>query len=540
VSPRPLRASAWASPWGPLALALLAAFAAFALGFRRTDAITDDWQGWRQADTQAMARSQAEEGFDPISPRIDWRGDGPGYVEAEMPLYPMLVGLGLRAVGDSVLPGQLLSLLFIVLAALLLYRDIARRFGGQAGFFAVLAVVTGQGAIVLSTSIQPDSLSFLAFTIGCLSFVSYVEDRRTSQLFLWILATCVAGLVKPTTLELGLAQFLFCVFVGAARKRAGSTKRHPLRDLKMWLGWFLILSVVTVYLLHARQLYLTYGNTFGVLSGGDSKLPALERLGELMSWRELGRYAVVWGTTWPSLLATALVLLVGRGRFGPEIWALGLAALALNLLAFRYTSGPFGTHYHMPHAVLGAILVARAVAALRPLVHEASSIVSVAPSEASSVALRSRSLPRPVIHLLLVGFAALCAFSAFRAVRFLDAQPPQHETELGLALGKLAPPNTLVAVRARAGGRAPEWKTANNFEDPRVFYLSRTKGWVLPNDLAGQAATQRLDDLIQRGARYYVHVTQIEPDAELRAFLAARAERVFDSAAGQIYVLRTK
>ncbi len=538
MSPRPPRASAWASPWGPLALALLVAFAAFALGWRRTDVITDDWHGWRQADTQAMARSQAEEGVSPISPRIDWRGDGSGYVEAEAPLYPMLVGVVLRVAGDSVLPGQLLSLFCILLAALLLYRDLARRFGGQAGFFALLAVLTGQGALVLSTSIQPDSLAFLAFTIGCISFVSYVEDRRALPLFLWILATCVAGLVKPTTLELGLAQFLFCVFVGVARKRAGSAKRHPLRDLQLWLGWFLVLAVVTVYLLHARQLYLTYGNTFGVLSGGDSKLPALERLTELVSWRELGRHSVLWGTTWASLLAAVLILLVGRGRFGPEIWSLGLAALALNLLAFRYTSGPFGTHYHMPHAVLGAILVARAVATLRPLVHEASSIVSAAPSEASSAELRSRSLPRPAIHLLLLGFVALCAFSTFRAVRFLRALPPQPETELGLALARLAPAGTLVAVRARAERYNLEWKTANNYEDPRVFYLSRTKGWVVPNDLAGAEATARLDDLVQRGARYYVHVTQIEPDAELRAFLTARGERVFDSRAGQIYELK--
>lgn len=538
MSPRPLRASAWASPWGPLALVLLVLFAAFALGWRRTDVITDDWHGWRQADTQAMARSQAEEGFNPISPRIDWRGDGSGYVEAEAPIYPMLVGLGLRAMGDSVLPGQILSLLCILLAALLLYRDIARRFGGQAGFFALLAVLTGQGAIVLSTSIQPDSLSFLAFTIGCLAFVSYIEDRRAVHLFLWIAATCVAGLVKPTTLELGLAQFLFALFVGVARKRAGSAKPHPLRDLKLWLGWFLVVAVVAVYLLHARQLYLTYGNTFGVLSGGDSKLPAIDRLAELASWRELGRYSIIWGTTWSSLLAFVLVLLVGRGHFGQEIWALGIAALLLNLLAFRYTSGPFGTHYHMPHALLGAILVARAVAALRPLVHEASSIVSSAPSEASSAALRSRALPRPLIHLFLLGFVALCAFSTFRAVRFLRALPPQHETELGLALGKLTPPNTLVAVRARAGGYLPEWKTVNNFEDPRVFYLSRTKGWVLPNDLVGKDATARLDDLVKRGARYYVHVTQIEPDAELKAFLTARGERVFDSKAGQIYKLK--
>ncbi len=71
---------------------------------RRTDAITDDWQGWRQADTQAIARNLAFEEFAPHRPRIDWRGDGPGYVETEAQIYPALsrrrdAGLAARACG---------------------------------------------------------------------------------------------------------------------------------------------------------------------------------------------------------------------------------------------------------------------------------------------------------------------------------------------------------------------------------------------------------------------------------------------------------
>ncbi len=528
--------SAWAWPWGPLALLLLAAFAAAAIEWRRPAAITDDWQGWRQADTQAMARSQAFERFSPASPRIDWRGDGLGYVEAEMPIYPLLVGVALRAGGDSPWPGQLLSLFCVLLAAALLYRALALRYGGLAGWLALLAVLTGQGALVISTSIQPDTLSFLAFTVGWLAFLAYLEGRRTGALVTWILATTLAALIKPTTLELGLAQALLCLLA----------HRRALRDPRLWLGWILVLAVVAVYLLHARQLYLTHGNTFGVLSGGDSKLPALERLAEPRSWFDLARYSIVWGVGWPSLLAIAILLARRRSgaRFGGEIIALALAALALGLLAFRYTAGPFGTHYHLPHAILGAHLVARAVAALiasAPTVHAASSIVTSSDPEvsvASVTDLRAPRLPRAFVRVFALAFIALSAFSAYRAERFLHRQAPQPETELGLALARLAPPGTLVAVRARAERYSREWRTANNFEDPRVFYLSRTKGWVLPNDLLGAEATTRLDDLVRRGARFYAHVAQITPDAELRTFLDRRAERVFASEAGEIYALR--
>jgi Dolichyl-phosphate-mannose-protein mannosyltransferase len=506
----PARRSPWAGPWGAVALALLTVFAVSSWAWRRSAEPSDDWQGWRQADTQAMARSQAFESLDPLRPRIDWRGDGPGYVEAEMPIYPALVGLALRVFGDVLWPGQLLSLLCILAAAALLFAALARRYGGGAGCLALLAVLTGQGSIVIATSIQPDPLAFLAFTAGWLAFIGYLAAPSRGKLVAWVAATALAGLVKPTTLELGLAQGLVCLLA----------HRRALRDPRLWLGWALVLTLVAAYLWHSRQLYLTYGNTFGVLSGGDSKLPSLARLAELASWRELARYAVAWGLGWPGLLA-ALVLLARRG-LDAELVALAVAALCLDVLAFRYTAGPFGTHYHLPHAVLGATLVARAAAALWPA-HD---------PPLGAVALIRR--------IVLAALVLACAVQATRAVRFLRALPPQPETALGRALAAHVAPRTLIAVRARAERYNAEWSTANNFEDPRIFYLSHTYGWVLPNDLRGAAAIARLRELTARGARYYVHVNQGEPDHELRAFLAGNAERITTLPAGDIYALRVE
>lgn len=491
---------AWARPHGAVALALLAVFAGLMLSVRRTAAITDDWQGWRQADTQAMARNQAFEELAPLSPRIDWRRDGQGYVEAEAPLYPVLLVPWLRLLGDSVWPGQLLSLACLLAAAALLYQALARRYGGTAGCLALAVVLGGQGAIVIATAIQPDPLAFLAFTVGWLSFVDYLEAPSARRLALWVSATAIAGLVKPTTLELGLAQGLLVLLA----------HRRALRDVRLWLGWLVVVVVVAAYLLHARSLYLAHGNTFGVLSGGDSKLPALARLTEPRSWLELARYAIGWGVTWPGLVAA--LLLAARRQLDAEAVALSIAATALCVLAFRYTGGPFGTHYHLPHAVLGATLVARAV-------H-----------------LAQGSL-RTVLIVALVGATLV---GAGRAALFLRRLPPQPETTLGHALASLASPGTLVAVRARAEAYNLEWQTVNNYEDPRVLYLSRTRGWILPNDLWGPAGVARLQEAESKGARFYVHVRQKTIDAELRAYLDATAERVFTSDAGEIYALRRK
>lgn len=495
-------AAVWRGWWGRAALAALVAFAVVTLAVRRTATITDDWQGWRQADTQAMARSQAFEELNPLSPRIDWRGDGPGYVEAEMPLYPVLLAPWLRLFGDSVWPGQLVSLACVLAAAALLYAHLARRHGQAPATVALISLLGSQGAIVIASSIQPDPLAFVAFTVGWLGFLTYLTSGTWRALALWVGATAIAGLVKPTTLELGLAQGLLVLLA----------HRRALGDLRLYLGWAVVLAVVGAYLLHARQLYLTYGNTFGVLSGGDSKLPALARLADPRSWLELLRYGVVWGVTAPGVAAA--LYLAARRQLDAEAVALALAALALGVLAFRYTAGPFGTHYHLPHVVLGAHLVARAVADARA---------------------RGRALGRVAIALAVVA-SLVGAARALGFVRTLRAQP---ETELGLALVRFAPPGTRVAVRARAEHFNQEWRTVNNFEDPRVFYLSRTVGWVLPNDLLGADGVARLGELTARGARFYVHVRQYEPDAALAAYLAAHAQRVFSSQAGEIYALRS-
>ena len=484
--------------WARAAALTIVAWCGLQLALRRPASITDDWQGWRQADTQAIARNLAFEDFAPLRPRIDWRGDGPGYVETELQLYPTLIALAMRVTGESLWPGQLLSLACTALAAAILFAALARRFGGRAAYVALLATLGLQGTMVAATSIQPDPLALLAFTIGFVAFVAWLERPSRANLAAWIVATAVAGLVKPTTLELGIAQGVLVLIA----------HRPALRRPALWLGWAAIVAVVIAFLLHARSLYVAYGNTFGLLSGGDSKLPAASAIATPRPWIDLVRFAIIWGVGVAALPAG--LFLAWRRRLGAEELALAAGAAVLSLLALRYTSGPYGTHYHLPHAVLGAWLIARAVAELeRPSAARGRMIVAVA--------------------------AVVAALLYARALRYVHTLPPEPETVVGRMLAEVAAPGTLVVVRARAPRWDPVWRTVNNCEDPRVFYLSRTRGWVLTNDDAGAA---HLAELAGRGARFYAHVHQRPPDAELAAWLAAHADLVARAPAGEVYRLR--
>lgn len=483
------------SKWALVAAATIVVWCGVELALRRTSAITDDQAGWRQADTQAIARNLAFEELSPLRPRIDWRGDGPGYVETELQLYPTLVALAMRTTGESVWPGQLLSLVCVALAAALVYAALARRFGPRAAYAGLLTMLTCQGVVVAGTTIQPDPLAFLAYVAGFVAFAAWLAEPTAPRLAAWIAATAIAGLVKPTTLELGITQGVLVLL----------TQRAALRRPTLWLGWGLVVAIVVAFLLHARSLYVDHGNTFGIFSGGDSKLPALDRVLDPATWIGLARFFVIWGVGIAAVPAAAY--LAYRRQLGAEEAALAAGALALSLLTLRYASGPYGAHYHLPHTLLGAWLVARACAHLEPRVDG---------------------------RVLLAAAAVLALLLEARALRYLHSLPAEPETTVGHMLARVAPPGTLVVVRARAPRRDPDWHTANNFEDPRVFYVSRTRGWAIANDDGGAAPVA---DLAARGAIFYAHVTQHAPDAELAAWLAAHATLVDTAPAGQIYRL---
>jgi hypothetical protein len=493
--------------WQLAAAATLAAWCALLLAVRRAPSITDDQHGWRQADTQAIARNLAFEDFSPLWPRIDWRGDGPGHVETELQLYPALIAVALVALGrDSPWPGQLLSLACVALAAAILFAALARRFGPRAGFAGLLAVLSAQGAVVISTSIQPDALALLAFTVGFVAFVAYLEAPSRGRLAAWIAATAVAGLVKPTTLELGIAQGVLVLLA----------HRGALRRPGLWIGWAVVLAAVALFLLHARSLYTAHGNTFGVLSGGDSKLPALRMLTSPATWLGLARYSIVWGIGVPGVAAA--LYLAWRRRLHAEELALAAGAAVLSLLALRYTSGPYGTHYHLPHVVLGGWLVAHAVAELT--------------GDRADRPGRTR--------IAAAAAAAIAALLTARAIGYVRQLPVEPETTVGHMLATVAPPGTLVVVRARAPRRDPDWGTVNNCEDPRVFYVSRTRGWIVANDEVGAAPVAAA---AARGAHFYAHVEQMAPDPALAAWLADHGELVATSPVGRVYRLapsRTK
>ena len=459
---------------------------------------------WRQAETQSMALNLAHRGFEPLMPRINWGGDGPGYVEAELPLYQSLVAPLLLLAGDAEWPGVAVSLLCIALTAMAFFAMAERRFGAAAAVVGAVYVLTSRLGVHLSTAIMPDAMVALFYVVALERFLVWLEGRRSGPLLASAVALGVAGCIKPTALGLGIAEFGIVVW----------SARDALRRPAIWGAWVLTLVITGLWLWHGTRIYAEYGNSFGVVSGTDSKFPALGDLFAKANLYNLVRVSLEWGIGRVPLLL-GLVLLVRR-RWQATEWALAVANVVVLLVSMRYAVLDYaGGHYHVFAMLLAAWLVAQAFALTRD-------------------DLRTR--PRLVVLLVIATIAWLLAQYVDGVTKRRHEDREQAGSDivaLGRTLAGHVGPDTLVVVQSEDDAWDAEWKRQDNYQDPRLLYASRTRGWVLPHD---GAEPERLAEYASKGAALYVVCGETPPT--LVAWLGEHARVVHHDEHGTIYGLR--
>jgi hypothetical protein len=463
-TPEPARSRVW--PRASLGFAFaLGVWALVSWFWSRSPYAAGDFMGWRQADTQAIALNFLRPGARILWPQIDWGGDGPGYVEAEFQLFTALAAALMRVFGPAEWPGQALSLLAVLGSAVALWFHHGRREGVLAAGAAVGAFLGARAVTQTATAIQPDALGLLLYTLAWISFASFAETGRRSRLVAFGVFGAVAMLVKPTAAHVGVSSALL-LFIAA---------RPLLKRWDVWLTWALMLVVLGAYLLHAKTLHDQFGNTFGLLSGGDAKSPKLEHLLTPSIWGGALQMAVFFGLGVPGALALLWLAIVKR--LTAEHAALLVSNVMITVVALRYTSAKEGGHYYAPTAVLAASLVAR--------------VVQVG---SSSERLRKYGTAAVLALVLLqIGGAQWLRHRAR-----LPNVYTQIPIETGLAARQYVEPRSLIVVRSYEPTYDVYWRTANNFQDPTIFYVSQTRGWEIGSDQTDPALIQ---GFIKRGAR---------------------------------------
>jgi 4-amino-4-deoxy-L-arabinose transferase-like glycosyltransferase len=446
---------------------------------------------WRQADTASIAHNMIGNLRGIFYPQIDWGGAGPGYVETEFQLYTFLVSLLYTLFGEQLWLGRFVSLIF-TLATMMVFSLLAQRVLEQrASYWAVAFFMLSPLYIRYSVAYMPEATALLFYVTALYLFCCWLDRQTRLTLLLAAGATGLAILVKPTSIHIVLIFVLMTIH------------RHGWRTLKRWDIWGgVLLSVLpaALYFTHARNLYLQYGNTFGLLSGGDSKFPHLSALLSPSLYLALLRLEITWVFGGAGILLYLAGLGVAVKRRQPMLVAFASITIGIYyLIVARYAREVWGIQYHiyaLPFAALGV-------------------------GTGTDWLLQQR--PRVVMRMLVAASLLSVVFASAYVYRGMLQNEGNGQIACGMTMAQLVPSDAHVIISSTA--LSLEDGIPNNYQDPVLFFYSHRYGWSLPAD---RHTPDQLATLQAAGARYFViyseELYRAHPD--LVAYLHANAQQI--------------
>lgn len=444
-----------------------------------------DKQAWRQTDTAAIARNFYEEGYDLLYPRVDWRGNTPGFVEMNFPLYPFIVAAVYGVYGgvhEGL--GRLISALFSLAAAFLLFVFARRIFGDErVALWAVFFFLFTPLSIYFGRVFMPEPLMLLLSVAALLLFHCWAESGRLPYALGAAASAALCFMVKIPTLYLGFA------LVGLALERWGW--RFLLRPA-LWVYALAVLLPAAMWYAHAADLFAETGLTFGIWNryGYDkwdrSVLWSIDFYKQ-MGWRFIDVVYTPVGAAALGMGAFALWKQRARHAWGLWGWALGL----LLYLALVPEGNRKLHYYQLPFVPLGALLAARGVDWLYQWMHRAAWMRN------------GNAVPR-VVFLGVVSGVTL-AHSAGALSPYYEQPNNLHAYyESCFAAGKIVdtkvPSDALLVVGDLDENAGAPFRA----QSPTMLYYCHRKGWQLTPDAF---SISRLDSLAEAGADFFLVAT---------------------------------
>lgn len=448
-----------------------------------------DQPQWRPIDTAAIARAFYEEGMNPLRPRIDWRGDGPGFTEMELPMQPFLMGLAYELTGPHVVIGRLLALGASLVAFALFVVIATRRLGMRGAMVASALFAVNPLAVELSTELQPEPFMLLGILGAVAAFDRYLAhgSRRYAVLASCALAFAILAKAPAAYLLLGFAFFVAIDM----RLRGGVVRERGLMSRRALALLALACAPGVAWYTYAHQLWLRFGNSMGVSNESHSLGLALLRHPEvaLSVLRASVAHAVGAGVL--LLMAGALVVIV-RERMPRQIAGVTrrvvsrnleiswLAAALVYLVVIGRTAGDgWAIYYHIVAVPPAALLGGAAADAL--LSHTPRTRLE-------------RLVTAGVFVVLLVQIAAW----GREAIADVRPRSPATLYRDARMLRSALPPGPIVVVGSEC---RDEWGGPVAYQAPYFFYWLERTGWPICRE---EVSYERVAGFAARGARVLV------------------------------------
>lgn len=486
-----------------------------------------DLPNWRECDVASIARNYYREDMNLFYPRIDWRGDGAGYVESEFPLYPWTVAVLYHVFGIHEQIARVIPFVLSLVSMLAVFGLARRLLPPPGALVAAAFFVASPLANLIGYSIQPEGLMNCAYWIAAYAFLRWTDDDRRTYFCLAVGATALAILGKVTAAHIGIFFALWLISERGLRRAVLAPSS--------WIFGVAALAPAILWYGYAYRLWTTYGNSLGFsnedhwaradLFTNPRLLGGVVAIDLWFVWTIPGALIAVYGI-WADRRARVV-------RFA-GLWL--IAVFAYYLLAARTLSGLWANYYHAAAIVPAALLVghgvgtgrryggrvwcvavatvlgacawiagAYAIPKLSP--RFADRIVGVPPLPPVLIALLAIAVLAGTLVLTRHGVSApvcLCLAPALFCGLALSAMQLRYNTghDRYVCARQLSPNVPRGALIAASGGFriGPTGRPAAS-DAPYMFYWLDRKGFSLANEDQSVAALERL---AARGARLFV------------------------------------
>ena len=415
-----------------------------------------DMHSWRQADTAAIARNFTRDGLNPLRPRVDHIGPGgSSLVVTGFELHAWLAALAAAAIGRfETAPGRLLSALYFVGSAGLLWSLARRRYGEGAALAGLITYAFGFPLMLFfERAFTNEALLTLLGLAALHEMQRYADSKRVVPLAGALAAVALVAVVKPT----------YLIVLGPM---AGIlVERRGWRALVAWelpAATALAVGAAAAWFTHLHGVAGPGGVTFGL----DDKLIDWNVLASGRYWFNVGR-RLVKDVLGPLGVAAYIAGLVTGARSGRWMEVFGAASFLAYLLVV--TVGNAVHNYYqlamMPAAAPTVALGLWAIVTFR------------APRTLPALWLRL------ALVLLVAAGTSLVRFSGSHSWFRVDWTKEQACHELPRLL---APGDTVVFA---------------GYNSPDILFCSDRRGWLLaPHESTPEA----VDAARQKGAALLV------------------------------------
>lgn len=445
-------------------------------------------ESWRECDIASIAKNYYREGMNLFYPRIDWRGDGPGYTEMEFPIYPWLIAILYKTFGLQEVFGRILAYLFS-LAAMGVFFQLARYLLPDIGAIAAsLFFVLSPLSVRISNSLQPEGLMFLCYVLAAYAFIRWLDDNSWTYYGIAVVATALAILAKANAAHIGI----FFAVILFWQKGFGVLKRA-----RVWIFAITSLLPSVLWYRHAHQFWLTYGNSLGISNeyhwiGWDffttpKFIIGIGYLDARYVWMFTGVIIAGIGIFWRKASRTI--------RYSGS-WF--VAVVLYYIIAARTTGELWATYYHVVSIPPVAILIGAGTEVI------ATWTIPVREQQKRAFPIESRfsRWNREIIFFAIISLTLTFFLQIWQLKK--DAHPIAMQGKYACALQFAGKIQANALIVASGGNNKDENGYPIAYNASYFFYWLDRKGFNIPIE---EQSIENLRAFARRGARYFIAET---------------------------------